>query len=99
LSHDLEAIERGLEQALESGLTPGRDAAGHLIGLGGKRVRPDGALAQRCMLRRGVACGSGRLALVAELLHSATLLHDDVVDEGMERRGGRDRQAHLGATP
>ena len=86
LSHDLDAIERGLEQALESGLSPGRDAAGHLIGLGGKRVRPMALLLSAACFK-GVTPAARQLALVAELLHSATLLHDDVVDEGMERRG------------
>lgn len=86
LSHDLEGIERGLEQALESGLAPGRDAAQHLIRLGGKRVRPMALLLSAACFG-GISPAARQLALVAELLHSATLLHDDVVDEGMERRG------------
>ncbi len=83
---DLQAIETKLREALELGLEPGRDAALHLIGLGGKRVRP-------MALLLSVACfgpineAARQMATVAELLHSATLLHDDVVDDGMERRG------------
>jgi len=86
LSDDLQAIERGLDQALESGLSPGRDAAQHLIRLGGKRVRPMALLLSAACFG-GISPAARQLALVAELLHSATLLHDDVVDEGMERRG------------
>jgi len=86
LSDDLAAIERGLEEALESGLSPGRDAAQHLIRLGGKRVRPMALLLSAACFG-GISPAARQLALVAELLHSATLLHDDVVDEGMERRG------------
>lgn len=86
LSDDLVTIERGLDQALESGLTPGRDAAQHLIRLGGKRVRPMALLLSAACFG-GISPAARQLALVAELLHSATLLHDDVVDEGMERRG------------
>lgn len=83
---DLTHIERALEAATETALSPGRDAALHLIRHGGKRVRP-------MALLLSVACfgsideSARQLATVAELLHSATLLHDDVVDEGMERRG------------
>lgn len=86
LGHDLAAIEQALHSALASGLTPGRDAALHLIGLGGKRVRPMALLLSAACFGKVTDCVR-QLALVAELLHSATLLHDDVVDEGMERRG------------
>lgn len=86
LCEDLATIERGLEQALESGLSPGRDAAQHLIRLGGKRVRPMALLLSAACFG-GISPAARQLALVAELLHSATLLHDDVVDDGMERRG------------
>jgi len=53
---------------------------------GGKRVRPLTALLMCC------ACGGDPrravpLAAATELIHSATLLHDDVMDEGEERRG------------
>jgi octaprenyl-diphosphate synthase len=63
-----------------------REASAHLVGAGGKRVRPITTL---LMCR---ACGGepGRvisLAAAVELIHSATLLHDDVMDEGEERRG------------
>ena len=60
--------------------------ASHLIAAGGKRVRP--------MLTRGAArlCGSSGddhigLAAAVEFIHTATLLHDDVVDESNLRRG------------
>lgn len=62
-------------------------AARHLcIGAGGKRVRP-------LMVRLFAdACGAPgehlvSVAIAAELIHSASLLHDDVVDSGMFRRG------------
>ena len=62
------------------------EIAGHLINSGGKRIRP--------MLTVAVArmCGySGlhhlKLAMSVEFMHTATLLHDDVVDESDMRRG------------
>src|SRR3954447_23509021 len=63
-------------------------AAGDLIRAGGKRVRP------LLLLLSARAAAPGRrsrgrvaLALVAEMVHSATLLHDDVIDDGLTRRG------------
>jgi octaprenyl-diphosphate synthase len=86
LGQQLSWVERALGEAVEQGATPGTDAARHLIARGGKRVRP-------VVLLLSAACfgsippAACELAVVAELLHSATLLHDDVIDEGMERRG------------
>lgn len=58
----------------------------HLVGAGGKRLRPMLTLASSRL------CGySGdhhiRLAATVEFIHTATLLHDDVVDESAQRRG------------
>jgi octaprenyl-diphosphate synthase len=62
------------------------ELAGHLINSGGKRIRPMLTLAAARM------CGySGlhhvKLAMAVEFMHTATLLHDDVVDESDTRRG------------
>ena len=63
-------------------------AAVDLVRAGGKRVRP------LLLLLSARAAAPGRrsrgrvaLALVAEMVHSATLLHDDVIDDGLTRRG------------
>ncbi|MEZ5667847.1 MAG: polyprenyl synthetase family protein [Alphaproteobacteria bacterium] len=60
--------------------------AGHLIAAGGKRLRPilTLAAAQLCGYRGERHLG---LAACVEFIHSATLLHDDVVDESKLRRG------------
>lgn len=78
---ELEALVVGATE----GPAPLDRASLHLVEGGGKRVRP-----MACMLM-AAACGGepGRalsLAAAAELIHSATLLHDDVIDEGEERR-------------
>src|SRR4051812_46207587 len=59
-----------------------------LLRAGGKRVRPLlTLLAARAAAPHRRARGRIALALVAELVHSATLLHDDVIDDGLTRRG------------
>jgi octaprenyl-diphosphate synthase len=86
LGDDLLWVERGLAEAVELGPTPGIDAARHLVSRGGKRVRPL-ALLLSAGCFGPIPPAARELAVVAELVHSATLLHDDVVDEGTERRG------------
>ena len=61
-------------------------AAAHLIGLRGKRLRPL-CVALAARLGSGFGAGARDLAVAVELVHSATLLHDDVVDLGELRRG------------
>jgi octaprenyl-diphosphate synthase len=86
LERDLAAVETALEQAVADGPSPGRDAARHLVTRAGKRVRPLALmLSARCF--GTVTPAMREAACVAELVHSATLLHDDVIDDGEERRG------------
>jgi len=72
--------------------------AGHLIAAGGKRLRPMLTLASARMCGYG---GSRHLALSAcvEFIHTATLLHDDVVDESDLRRGKQSANAVWGNQP
>ena len=67
------------------------ELAGHLIAAGGKRIRPmlcvAGALAAG--KRKSVTAAVLQLAAAVEFIHSATLLHDDVIDKS-DRRRGRD---------
>jgi octaprenyl-diphosphate synthase len=82
---DLKAVEAALESILPPDNLVG-NAAGHLLGLGGKRLRPlCVALASRA--GSGFSPAALELAVAAELVHNATLLHDDVVDASDTRRG------------
>lgn len=86
LARDLFEVERALDRQISDGPELGVAAARHLVGRGGKRVRPLSLLlAGRCF--GGAGANYVEMAAVVELVHSATLLHDDVVDDGMERRG------------
>jgi hypothetical protein len=86
LHDDLGAVERLLRDSAAQGPVPGSDAARHLVSLGGKRVRPMALLLSSACFGP-VPDASRHMAVCVELIHSATLLHDDVIDEGTERRG------------
>lgn len=62
------------------------EVANHLISSGGKRLRPMMTLAAARMFGYE-GDGHVRLATAVEFMHTATLLHDDVVDESDLRRG------------
>ena len=64
-------------------------AAEHLFGAGGKRVRPAIVLliSRATMLAQDITPRHRRLAEITEMIHTASLVHDDVVDESDVRRG------------
>jgi octaprenyl-diphosphate synthase len=85
LADDLAAVEADLGGIPVRANVVGRSVQ-HLMTLGGKRLRPlCVVLASR--IGREPARGVRALAVAVELVHSATLLHDDVVDGGVLRRG------------
>lgn len=85
LAEALPAVEIAVRRATE-GPAPLQEAAAQLVLAGGKRVRPTTALLV-CLACGGDPRKAVPLAAATELIHSATLLHDDVMDEGEERRG------------
>ncbi len=86
VSRELGEIEDLVRARVALGASPGADSALHLFESGGKRVRPLGLLlATACF---GPLTPRARdLGAAAELVHMATLLHDDVIDDGDVRRG------------
>lgn len=93
---DVEGARRSLSGALESTRQciaevadeagPARGPLRHILLRTGKLLRPRLVLLAASIVARE-PCYSPGLAAAAELIHSASLLHDDVIDEGMERRG------------
>jgi octaprenyl-diphosphate synthase len=90
LADDLGHLERALAEVADEGGDLADRAAAHLLGRPGKRIRP---LCVFLASRLGAESdgpperGLKDLASAAELVHGATLLHDDVIDQGQERRG------------
>ena len=86
-----EGIPRLERMLLAAALQAPKDlgpAAALLVRAGGKRVRPLLTLpSARAAAPARRSRGRVALALVSELVHSATLLHDDVIDDGLTRRG------------
>ena len=91
---DLAAVEDELAALSTREMLVGEAGAG-LVRLGGKRLRP---LCVVLASRVGVASGSAvrDIAVAAELIHNATLLHDDVVDNADRRRGRPTARVELG---
>lgn len=84
---ELERVERTLESVIDSDVAPAFELSMHLLSAGGKRIRPS------LLMLSALACGEcdldrmANLAAATELVHMASLVHDDVVDETRERRG------------
>jgi len=86
LPETLAALEVQLREATADAEERLRAAARHLVGAGGKRIRPMVTLLA-CGSCGGEMAAAVPFAVAAELTHSATLLHDDVIDDGPVRRG------------
>ena len=86
IADDMQACDRLILKGMGSTVKLIPDLARHLIESGGKRLRPMLTLAAA---HAGGYDGNGhiRLAAAVEFIHTATLLHDDVVDESALRRG------------
>lgn len=83
---DMERVNNAILARTGSDVTMIPEVANHLISSGGKRLRPMLTLA---MARLSGYTGDGHIKLSAavEFMHTATLLHDDVVDQSDMRRG------------
>jgi octaprenyl-diphosphate synthase len=86
LPESLAELERQLTEATADAEERLQAAARHLVSAGGKRIRPTLTLLA-CGACGGEMARAVPFAVAAELTHSATLLHDDVIDDGPVRRG------------
>jgi octaprenyl-diphosphate synthase len=95
LRDELEAVEEVLHRYASSEVEVLEAAARHILSAGGKRIRPQllilAALSVNGAVERAIP-----LAAATELIHTATLVHDDVVDESDSRRGRSTVQLFFG---
>ncbi len=94
----MRSVDALIARSLSSDVALVRRIAEYIIGGGGKRLRP------ALVLLAAGSCGyRGRLhhdlAAVIEFIHTATLLHDDIVDESEMRRGSKTANAQFGNAP
>lgn len=97
LKGDLEVLEEGLLEAVDSSNALVAQIGTHLVNSGGKRIRPG-----LCILsaRGGKEFSLARvlpLAEALELIHTASLVHDDVIDGAGTRRGSATANARWGS--
>ena len=95
LGQDLKELDRLIRRRLDSDVALIRSVAEYIITSGGKRLRPV------LVLLSAGACGYKgeirlEMAAVVEFIHTATLLHDDVVDESELRRGRKTANTEFG---
>ena len=88
VASDLNAVNAVILDRMQSKVALIPELAGHLIAGGGKRLRPMLTLASAALLDYP-GTRHHRLAAAVEFIHTATLLHDDVVDLSEMRRGKR----------
>ena len=98
LDEGLAALERAMLDATDSQVDVLRDASRHILSAGGKRIRP------RLLMLTYMALGGEDVAYIAkpaaavELMHTASVVHDDINDHGIVRRGRPSVNATWGRT-
>jgi octaprenyl-diphosphate synthase len=98
VADDLQQVDVLIRERLESDVVLVRQVAHYIVASGGKRMRPALLLLAAGAAGHGAGGRGTRLMLAAvvEFIHTATLLHDDVVDESALRRGRQTANASFG---
>ena len=83
----LSCVEAAMAAATKSDVTVLRDASRHILGAGGKRIRPRLLLLSYLALGGEDLIAAAKPAAAVELMHTASVVHDDINDHGIVRRG------------
>lgn len=86
ITEDMRAVDAVIRKSLHSEVVLINQVADYIINSGGKRLRPALVLLSAGVFGK-IETRHHELAAVVEFIHTATLLHDDVVDESALRRG------------
>jgi octaprenyl-diphosphate synthase len=95
IAADIQSVNSVIQQSLHSEVALVNQVAHYIINSGGKRLRPILVLLSGGLFGK-VKSEHHQLAAVVEFIHTATLLHDDVVDESSKRRGQNTANAIFG---
>ncbi|MDP3778266.1 octaprenyl diphosphate synthase [Methylotenera sp.] len=95
IDNDMRMVDQTIRQSLHSEVTLVNQVAEYIINSGGKRLRPMLVLLSAGLFGE-IQSQHHQLAAVVEFIHTATLLHDDVVDESSKRRGQSTANALFG---
>ncbi|WP_435950422.1 polyprenyl synthetase family protein [Psychrobacter sp. DM8] len=87
VASDFEIMDKQVFGSLNSKVQLVMSVSQHVINAGGKRMRPLITLLCARMLNDEPSTQAMHLAAITEMLHTATLVHDDVIDESGQRRG------------
>jgi octaprenyl-diphosphate synthase len=95
LDAEMQRVDQVIRERLSSQVALINQISNYIIGAGGKRIRPRLVL---LFAQANGYCGTDHyeMAAVVEFIHTATLLHDDVVDESSLRRGRATANAMFG---
>jgi octaprenyl-diphosphate synthase len=92
---DMQAVNQLIDKQLQSNVALVNQLGLYIVSSGGKRIRPIlSILAAKALGHQGE--DHVKLAAIVEFIHTATLLHDDVVDESLLRRGNPTANAEFG---
>jgi octaprenyl-diphosphate synthase len=92
---DMQAVNQLIDKQLQSNVALVNQLGLYIVSSGGKRIRPMlSILAAKALGHQGE--DHVKLAAIVEFIHTATLLHDDVVDESLLRRGNPTANAEFG---
>lgn len=88
MNNEIKKVEQRLEKAIKSKDSVLEQASLHLLSSGGKRVRPAFViLSSQFGKDEQTSEQTYQVAVALELIHMATLVHDDVIDKSDKRRG------------
>jgi len=96
LKEDMEEVKKELYSNLDSDVELVNEVAGYVLDSGGKRLRP-----MAIILSAGLSGYKGersaKLGCIVEYIHTATLLHDDIIDGAIVRRGNTSANVKYGS--